>query len=107
MGAMSGGEWNASLRKSSGGGQPSKETEMEQLKGREENLECDVLRAPVGMGSLGPMSRRENSSSADRTGAVWALLSRYTNAREGSTALWPPPGLSPHTKDALSKGLES
>lgn len=107
MGAMSGGEWNASLWKSSGGGQPSKETEMEQLKGREENLECDVLRAPVGMGSLGPMSRRENSSSADRTGAVWALLSRYTNAREGSTALWPPPGLSPHTKDALSKGLES
>ena len=71
---------------------------MEQLKGREENMECDVLRAPVGMGGLGPMSRRENSSSADRTGAVWALLSRHTNAREGPTAPWPPPGLSPHHK---------
>ena len=76
---------------------------MEQLKGREENLECDVHRAPVGVGGLGPVSRRETSSSADRTGAAWALLSRYTKPEKDPQ----PHAFLLTTNDALSKGLES
>lgn len=31
---------------------------------------CEVSQAPVGVGSLAPTSRRENSSVADRTGVA-------------------------------------
>lgn len=70
--------------------------------GREENLECDVLRAPVGVGGLGPEAEEKLPLSRQDGGSLGSPVQDTPNQRRIHS-----PTFLLTTNDALSKGLES